>query len=54
MTIEHLGMPKPLPYLAHRLRQLIEVVNAQLQGQFAIEHTLAKTLWARSPASKPS
>jgi hypothetical protein len=24
---------------------LIEVVNAQLQGQFAGERTLAKTLW---------
>jgi hypothetical protein len=32
-------------YLAHRVRQLVEVVNAQLQGQFAIERTLAKTLW---------
>ena len=31
--------------LAHRVRQLIEVVNAQLEGQFRIERTLAKTLW---------
>ena len=37
--------PRAFAYLAHRLRQLIEVVNAQLQGQFAIERTLAKTLW---------
>ena len=37
--------PRPFAYLAHRLRQLVEVVNAQLQGQFALERTLAKTLW---------
>jgi hypothetical protein len=37
--------PRAFAYLAHRLRQLIEVVNAQLQGQFAIERTPAKTLW---------
>jgi hypothetical protein len=37
--------PRAFAYLAHRVRQLIEVVNAQLQGQFAIERTLAKTLW---------
>ena len=37
--------PRALAYLAHRVRQLIEVVNAQLQGQFAIERTLAKALW---------
>jgi hypothetical protein len=37
--------PRSFAYLAHRIRQLIEVVNAQLQGQFAIERTLAKTLW---------
>jgi DDE family transposase len=37
--------PRAFAYLAHRLRQPIEVVNAQLQGQFAIERTLAKTLW---------
>ena len=37
--------PRAFAYLAHRIRQLIEVVNAQLQGQFAIERTLAKTLW---------
>jgi DDE family transposase len=37
--------PRAVAYLAHRVRQLIEVVNAQLQGQFAIERTLAKTLW---------
>jgi Transposase DDE domain len=37
--------PRTFAYLAHRIRQLIEVVNAQLQGQFAIERTLAKTLW---------
>jgi hypothetical protein len=37
--------PRAFAYLAHRLRQLIEVVNAQLQGQFALERTLAKTLW---------
>ena len=37
--------PRAFAYLAHRTRQLIEVVNAQLQGQFAIERTLAKTLW---------
>ena len=37
--------PRPFAYLAHRLRQLVEVVNGQLQGQFAIERTLAKTLW---------
>jgi hypothetical protein len=37
--------PRAFAYVAHRLRQLIEVVNAQLQGQFAIERTLAKTLW---------
>ena len=36
--------PRAFAYAAHRLRQLIEVVNAQLQGQFAIERTLAKTL----------
>jgi hypothetical protein len=37
--------PRAFAYLAHRLRQLVEVVTAQLQGQFAIERTLAKTLW---------
>jgi hypothetical protein len=37
--------PGAFAYLAHRVRQLIEVVNAQLAGQFAIERTLAKTLW---------
>ncbi len=37
--------PRAFTYPAHRLRQLIEVVNAQLHGQFAIERTLAKTLW---------
>jgi hypothetical protein len=37
--------PRAFAYLAHRLRQRIEVVNAQLQGQFAVERTLAKTLW---------
>jgi Transposase DDE domain len=37
--------PPAFAYLAHRIRQRIEVVNAQLQGQFAIERTLAKTLW---------
>jgi hypothetical protein len=37
--------PRAFAYLAHRIRQLVEVVNAQLQGQFAIERTLAKTLW---------
>ena len=37
--------PRAFAYLAHRIRQRIEVVNAQLQGQFAIERTLAKTLW---------
>jgi hypothetical protein len=37
--------PRAFAHLAHRVRQLIEVVNAQLQGQFAIERTLAKTLW---------
>jgi Transposase DDE domain len=37
--------PRAFAYLAHWIRQLIEVVNAQLQGQFAIERTLAKTLW---------
>jgi hypothetical protein len=37
--------PRAFAYVAHRVRQLIEVVNAQLQGQFAIERTLAKTLW---------
>jgi hypothetical protein len=37
--------PRAFAYLAHRLRQLVEVVNAQLQGQFGIERTLAKTLW---------
>ncbi len=37
--------PRAFAYLAHRVRQRIEVVNAQLQGQFAIERTLAKTLW---------
>ena len=37
--------PRAFAYLAHRIRQLIEVVHAQLQGQFAIERTLAKTLW---------
>jgi DDE family transposase len=37
--------PRAFAYLAHRLRQLIEVVNAQLEGQFRIERTLAKTVW---------
>ena len=37
--------PRAFAYLAHRVRQLIEVVNAQLQGQFGIERSLAKTLW---------
>jgi hypothetical protein len=37
--------PRAFAYLAHRIRQLIEVVNAQLQGQFGIERTLAKTVW---------
>jgi DDE family transposase len=37
--------PRAFAYLAHRVRQMIELVNAQLQGQFAIERTLAKTLW---------
>ena len=37
--------PRAFAYLAHRLRQPVEVVNARLQGQFAIERTLAKTLW---------
>ena len=37
--------PRAFAYVAHRVRQLIEVVNAQLQGQFGIERTLAKTLW---------
>jgi hypothetical protein len=37
--------PRAFAYVAHRVRQLVEVVNAQLQGQFAIERTLAKTLW---------
>ncbi len=37
--------PRPFVHLAHRLRQLVEVVNAQLQGQLGIERTLAKTLW---------
>jgi DDE family transposase len=37
--------PRAFAYVAHRVRQLIEVINAQLQGQFAIERTLAKTLW---------
>jgi hypothetical protein len=36
--------PPAFAYLAHRVRQLIEVVNAQLEGQFAMERTLAKTL----------
>ena len=34
-----------LRYLAHRVRQLIEVINAQLTEQFCIERTRAKTLW---------
>ena len=37
--------PRAFAYLAHRLRQRIEAVNAQLQGQFGIERTSAKTLW---------
>jgi hypothetical protein len=37
--------PPAFAYLAHRVRQLIEVVNAQLAGQFAIERSLAKTPW---------
>ncbi len=37
--------PRAFAHLAHRVRQRIEVVNAQLQGQFAIERTLAKTVW---------
>ena len=37
--------PRAFAYGAHRIRHRIEVVNAQLQGQFAIERTLAKTLW---------
>ena len=37
--------PRAFAYPTHRLRELIEVVNAQLQRQFAIERTLAKTLW---------
>jgi hypothetical protein len=37
--------PRAFAYLAHRVRQMIEVVNAQLHGQLAIERTLAKTLW---------
>jgi DDE family transposase len=37
--------PRAFAYLAHRVRQLIEVVNAQLEGQFRIERTLAKSLW---------
>jgi hypothetical protein len=37
--------PRAFAYVAHRVRQLVEVVNAQLQGQLAIERTLAKTLW---------
>ena len=38
--------PRAFACLAHRIRQRIEVVNAQLHGQFAIERTLAKTLWS--------
>ena len=37
--------PRPFAYLAHRIRQRVEVVNAQLHEQFAIERTRAKTLW---------
>ena len=37
--------PRAFAYLAHRIGQRIEVVNAQLNGQLAIERTLAKTLW---------
>jgi hypothetical protein len=37
--------PRAFAYLAHRIRQRIEVVNSQLEGQFRIERTLAKTLW---------
>jgi hypothetical protein len=37
--------PGALRYLAHRVRQLIEVINAQLTEQFRIERTRAKTLW---------
>ena len=36
--------PRAFAYLAHRVRRLIEVVNAQLQGQVAIERTPAKAL----------
>jgi hypothetical protein len=37
--------PRPFARLARRLRQRIEVVNAQLTGQFARERAGAKTLW---------
>lgn len=37
--------PRPFAYLAHRVGQRVEVVNAQLHEQFAIERTRAKTLW---------
>ena len=36
--------PRPLAYRAARVRQLIEVVNAQLVGQFQLTRSLAKTL----------
>lgn len=36
---------KELVRMAHRVRQTIEVVNAQLVEQFGIEKTRAKTLW---------
>lgn len=39
------GWPADYAYLAHKLRQLIEVVNAQLAEQFRLEQTRAKTLW---------
>lgn len=37
--------PEGLVRAAHRVRQTIEVVNAQLVEQFGIERTRAKTLW---------
>lgn len=37
--------PREYSRSVHRVRQLVEVVNAQLQGQFAIERSRAKTVW---------
>lgn len=37
--------PRELVRMAHRVRQTIEVVNAQLTEQFRIERTRARTLW---------